>query len=80
MKGDDDDRSTWTLAAVKARGLAVEGYCETGGCKRFYTFNLESLIESAGADYRIPKFLPGITCEACGGRLKFMLASLHPEN
>jgi hypothetical protein len=46
--------TSWTLAAIKERGLALEGYCETPGCNHFYAFNLEQLIELFGADYRMP--------------------------
>ena len=73
-----DDLSTWTLGAVKRRSLALEGYCETESCGRFYVFDLDALIAKAGADYRVPKILPNITCMHCGGDLKFMLAMNHP--
>ena len=76
MMNDSDERLTsWTLAAIKARGLALEGYCETEGCGHFYTFNVDGLIDLAGGDYVVPEYLPGISCAVCGGQLKFKLAS-----
>ena len=79
MPNNDEELTTWTLAAIKARGLALEGYCQTEGCGQFYTFNLDALIERAGSDYLVPVFLPGMACDACGGKLKVMLASIPPE-
>lgn len=77
---DDADRLTsWTLGAIKARNLALEGYCQTGGCGRFYAFDVDDLIASAGPDYVVPEILPGVDCAACGGELKFKLAMLPPE-
>ena len=76
---EDEKPTSWTLAAIKARGLALEGYGETEGCGHFYTFSVDGLIESAGADYAVPEYLRGITCNACGGRLKFKLAMVPPE-
>jgi hypothetical protein len=79
MTGEVPKLTTWTLGAIKARGLALEGYCETGDCGHFYVFNVDGLIERAGPDYLVPEYLPGMTCDACGGRLKFMLAMVPPE-
>jgi hypothetical protein len=77
---DDADRQTsWTLGAIKARNLALEGYCQTEGCGHFYTFSVDDLIASAGPNYLVPKILPGVECSACGGELKFMLAMMPPE-
>jgi hypothetical protein len=77
---DDSDRLTgWTLAAIKERGLALEGYCQTDRCGRFYMFDVDDLIASAGADYVVPEILPGIECAECGGALKFKLAMVPPE-
>ena len=74
-----DGRTTWTLAAIKQRNLALEGYCQTEGCGHFYAFNVDDLIASAGPDYVVPEILPGIVCTACGGDLKFKLAMMPPE-
>jgi hypothetical protein len=81
MAGDEDDGklTTWTLGAIKNRNMAVEGYCETEGCGHFYVFDVDRLIEGAGAEYLVPEYLPGFTCSACGGRLKFKLAMMPPE-
>ena len=77
---EDDDRLTsWSLAAIKARGLSLEGYCESDGCGQFYTFDVDGLIDLAGGDYVVPEYLPGIACDVCGGQMKFMLASVTPE-
>lgn len=72
--------TTWTLAAIKQRNLALEGYCQSEGCRSFYVFNLDGLIDSAGPDYVVPEILPGITCLTCGGTLKVMLAMMPPAN
>ena len=77
--GEDGKLTTWTLGAIKNRNMAVEGYCETEGCGHFYVFDIDRLIEGSGAGYLVPEYLPGITCSACGGRLKFMLAMMLPE-
>jgi hypothetical protein len=74
-----DRLTTWTLGAIKERNLALEGYCLTEGCGRFYVFNVENLIASAGPDYVVPEIIPGVPCQACGGDLKFMLAMVPPE-
>ena len=78
MMDEEDKPTSWTLAAIKARGLVLEGYCETEGCGHFFVFNVDGLIESAGADYLVPEYLPGIACDVCGGRLKFKLAMVPP--
>lgn len=72
--GDADRLTSWTLGAIKARNLALEGYCQTEGCGHFYIFSIDDLIASAGPDYIVPEILPGVECSACGGPLKFMLA------
>ncbi len=72
--------TTWTFAQIKARGLQLEGQCQTAGCGRFYVFDIDALIASAGADYRLPEIIPGVVCEQCGGELKSQLAMLHPDD
>ena len=74
-----DRLTTWTLGAIKERHLALEGYCETEGCGRFYVFDVDALISGMGADYRVPEILPGIACNDCGGFLKVKLAMVPPE-
>ena len=73
-----EERTSWTLAAIKRRNMTLEGYCETPGCGRFYAFDLEHLIGMFGADYRVPDYLP-MACMECAGRLKFKLAMIPPE-
>jgi len=76
---DIEQFTTWTLGALKTRRLAVEGYCEMEGCREFYVFDLDNLIENLGTDYLVPKIVPGVTCKTCGGRVKFRLAMMAPE-
>jgi hypothetical protein len=79
-KPDDPDRPTsWTLGAIKNRRLALEGYCQTEGCDRFYVFDVDRLIASAGPEYVVPEILPGMKCTECGGALKFKLATTSQE-
>ena len=77
--GDDGGQTTWTLGAIKERNLALEGYCVTKGCGHFYGFSVDQLIASAGTDYVVPEFAPGIMCTKCGGALEFKLAMMPPE-
>lgn len=49
------------VGAIKARNLALEGYCETEGCGHFYVFDIDRLIEEAGVDYLVPEFLAGLS-------------------
>lgn len=79
MNSGKDDQTGWTLGAIKERNLALEGYCVTEGCGRFYVFDVETLIATAGEDYLIPEIVPGIACSACGGDLKFKLAMMPPD-
>jgi len=77
----DDPRAAmtgWTLGSIKARGLTLEGHCQGKDCGFFATFDLDRLIANAGADYRVPEFVPGIECPECGGALKAVLAALPP--
>lgn len=69
----------WTLTAIKARNLSLEGYCQTEGCKHFFVFELDRLIAIAGPDYVVPDFIPDMVCTECGGRLKTALAMAPPE-
>ena len=73
-----DGTNDWTLGSVKAQHLALEAHCGAEGCKRFYAFDLDLLIEQAGADYRLDD-IPPMTCAACGGPLEIKLAMLPPE-
>ena len=79
LAGDEERKlTTWTLGAIQARSMALEGYCETLGCGRFFVFNVDELIEGFGDDWLVPEVLP-VTCAECGGRLKFKLAMMPPE-
>ena len=78
-ESDDAGRQTsWTLGAIKAQNLSLEGYCQTAGCGRFYAFDVDDLIASVGPGYVVPEILPTIECSACGGALKSKLAMLPP--
>ncbi len=56
---EEEKPASWTLAAIKSRGLALKGYCETDGCGHFYAFSVDGLIESAGSDYVVPDVSTG---------------------
>lgn len=68
----------WTLAAIKANDLSLEAYCQTEGCKHFFVFDIDRLIELAGPGYTIPEIIPGMACTECGGELKSALATRPP--
>ena len=72
--------TTWTLGAIRQRHMALEGYCETEGCGRFYVFDVDGLIDGFRAEWQVPEYLPGIACTECGGRLQFKLAMKPPED
>jgi hypothetical protein len=80
MAADEEGHklTTWTLGAIKKRNLALEGYCETEGCGRFYVFDVDALIEGFGTEWLVPEYLPGTTCSDCDGPLKFKLAMVPP--
>jgi hypothetical protein len=70
--------SGWTLGQVKAMNLQLEASCRAeGGCRRFFVFDLDRLIEGVGADYALSD-IPPMTCEECGRPLKIELASVPP--
>lgn len=77
---DDDQVSltTWTLAAIKTRNMALEGYCGTPGCGRFFVFDVDGLIDGFGDDWLVPEILP-VPCSHCGGQLVFKLAMRSPD-
>jgi hypothetical protein len=70
----------WTLGAIRARGMRLEGACKSEGCGHFVVFDLERLIEGLGADYPLRDAVPGIPCQHCGGELKFQLAVWHSDH
>ncbi len=69
--------SDWTLGSAKAQHLALEAHCEAEGCRRFYRFDLDGLIDEAGPEFLIDD-IPPLTCAACNGPLKIVLASIPP--
>lgn len=73
--------SDWTLGLVKARGMAVEAHCPSEACRRFYTFDLDTLIAEtdAGAEFKIAD-IPTLHCKSCGARLEIRLAMIPPED
>ncbi|MGQ0457821.1 MAG: hypothetical protein ACT4OU_12265 [Hyphomicrobium sp.] len=78
MSEDDGELTDWTLGAVKASGMVLEGACATPGCNEFARFEIDGLIEGFGVDWRVPQTLP-VRCSACGAWLKFQLAVLHDD-
>jgi hypothetical protein len=70
--------SEWTLGQVKAMNLQLEASCRAeGGCRRFYVFDLDRLIERVGADYALSD-IPPIASEECGKPIKIELPSVPP--
>jgi hypothetical protein len=48
--------SDWTLGAVKVRNMEINALCQNEACRHLFTFNLDALIEGAGADFLLPTF------------------------
>ena len=71
-KGKGEAMSDWTLGAVSARGYMLEAYCQTASCRKFFVFDLATLIDAVGADYLVVD-IPEMDCEACGGRLEIKI-------
>ena len=70
--------SDWTFGAVKARNMEIVALCEQEGCRHLFTFDLDQLIEGAGADYKVADS-PPMTCPACGaGLLAIRLSFAEP--
>lgn len=69
----------WTLGGIRQHGMRLEAACKTPGCGDFVVFDLDKLIAGLGADYPLPEG-PGMTCERCGGELKFQLAVWHSDH
>ena len=57
--------SDWTFGDVKVRNMEIVALCEREGCRHLFTFDLDQLIEGAGADYKVAD-IPPMTCPACG--------------
>ncbi len=70
--------SDWTFGAVKALNMEIVALCEQEGCRHLFTFDLDQLIEGAGADYKVAD-IPPMTCPACGaGLLAIRLSFAEP--
>lgn len=70
--------SDWTLGAVKARNMEINAFCEQGGCRHFFVFNLDALIEGVGPDYKLDD-IPPMECPRCsGGPLVIRLSFADP--
>ena len=70
----------WTLGGVRKHGMKLEAACKTDGCGQFVIFDLERLIAQFGEDYPLPESGPAITCEQCGGGMKYQLAVYHSDD
>jgi hypothetical protein len=70
--------SEWTLGSVKERNMEINALCATEGCRHLYVFDLDALIEGAGADYAVAD-IPPMTCPRCDGPLAIRLSFVQPE-
>jgi hypothetical protein len=71
--------SDWTLGAVRARGMEINALCENQACRHLFTFDLEALIEGAGADLPLAD-IPPMDCPACGvGPLVIRISFVEPQ-
>ena len=75
-----DGLTTWTLGAIKGAQPCARGLLPDRRLWRFYVFDVDNLIATAGADYVVPDILPGVACTECGGALKFKLAMVPPDD
>ena len=75
-----DGMPGWTLGGVRKHGMRLEAACKTPGCGQFVVFDLDRLIAQLGDDYPLPESGPGMTCEHCGGEMKFQLAVWHSDH
>jgi hypothetical protein len=70
--------SDWTLGAVKERGMEINALCQNEACRHLFTFDLDALIEGAGADYKLAD-IPPMECPRCGaGPLAIRLSFVDP--
>jgi hypothetical protein len=58
--------------------MGLEAFCQTQTCRRFFIFDLDRLIASAGADFLVSD-IPAMKCEFCGGALENKLVVNHPS-
>lgn len=72
--------SEWTLGAVKAQNMELLALCEAEGCNHLFAFDLDALIEGAGADFRLAD-IPPMQCPQCGmARLSIRLSFPDPPD
>ena len=57
--------SDWTLGAIKARNMEINALCQNEACRHLFTFNLDALIEGAGADFLLAD-IPPMECPPAG--------------
>ena len=57
--------SDWTLGAIKARNMEINALCQNEACRHLFTFNLDALIEGAGADFLLAD-IPSMECRPAG--------------
>jgi len=70
--------SDWTFGDVQARNMEIVALCEQEGCRHLFSFDLDQLIEGAGADYTVAD-IPPMTCPTCGaGLLAIRLSFAEP--
>jgi hypothetical protein len=70
--------SDWTLGAVKARNMEIVALCDNEACRHLFSFDLEALIEGAGADFPLADIAP-MNCPHCGtGPLTIRLSFVDP--
>jgi hypothetical protein len=69
--------SDWTLGAVKERNMEIIALCEKEGCGHLYAFNLDTLIDGVGPDFRLDD-IPPMPCRKCGGPLVIRLSFAEP--
>jgi hypothetical protein len=70
--------SDWTLGAVRTQGMEINAICENEACRHLFTFNLDALIEGAGADFPLAD-IPPMECPSCGvGPLAIRLSFVDP--
>ena len=59
--------SEWTFGLIKARGMEIVALCDNAECRHLFTFDLDGLIEGAGADFPLAE-MPPLACPNCGQR------------
>ena len=58
--------------------MEINALCQNEACRHLFTFNLDALIEGAGADFLITD-IPPMECPACGqDELAIRLSFIDP--